>query len=187
MDVVSSTKQIAKHDLILTYNNIRVFQLGTPATLGITDEATFCKQFLFFPPLIINDYNVTVIIRRQLIVLIISLFFLPKKKKKDIYTKDTYDFIKKQKEHLKYVQLGILEDLNNTVDAIDLDDSNNSSGINNNISLSSGSNCNSGDYDSILNDGSQDDCLHLKLLEESGTVTKLKVKKVNILSFVFIL
>jgi hypothetical protein len=43
MDVISSTKQIAKHDLILTYDNVRVFQLGTPSSLNIIDEATFCK------------------------------------------------------------------------------------------------------------------------------------------------
>ncbi|CAJ0873271.1 17359_t:CDS:10 [Entrophospora sp. SA101] len=145
MDVVSSSKQIPKQNLILTYNNFRVFQLGTPASLGITDEATF-----------------------------------------EIYTKDTYDFIKKQKEHQKYLQLGLFDDQTNNnyningnnekysstkmIDVMDLVDvdgnSCNSIGIDN-VILSSGSNIASSSYD----------YLHLKLLEASNTITKLRVKK----------
>nr|CAG8454211.1 12682_t:CDS:10 [Entrophospora candida] len=145
MDVVSSSKQIPKQNLILTYNNFRVFQLGTPASLGITDEATF-----------------------------------------EIYTKDTYDFIKKQKEHQKYLQLGLFDDQTNNnyningnneknsstnmidvMDLVDVDGSScNSIGIGN-VILSSGSNIASSSYD----------YLHLKLLEASNTITKLRVKK----------
>nr|CAG8473327.1 12335_t:CDS:10 [Entrophospora candida] len=96
MDVVSSSKQIPKQNLILTYNNFRVFQLGTPASLGITDEATF-----------------------------------------------------------------------DVMDLVDVDGSScNSIGIGN-VILSSGSNIASSSYD----------YLHLKLLEASNTITKLRVKK----------
>ncbi|CAJ0629213.1 8345_t:CDS:10, partial [Entrophospora sp. SA101] len=62
MDVVSSSKQIPKQNLILTYNNFRVFQLGTPASLGITDEATFehqkYLQLGLFDDQTNNNYNI---------------------------------------------------------------------------------------------------------------------------------